>query len=87
MRHATLKRRLTKFLLDDLQDLFLIKFLRQTLDSSQSLTTITLYLVALVHFKPFSASQPSLGLQDIVDRAEVANTYAEFEYECNSETA
>ena len=33
----------TEFLLDDLEDLLLIKFLGETLDSRQSLTTIALY--------------------------------------------
>jgi len=32
----------SKFLLDDLEDLLLIEFLRETLDSRQSLTTIAL---------------------------------------------
>jgi len=32
----------TEFLLDDLEDLLLIKFLGETLDSRQSLTTISL---------------------------------------------
>jgi hypothetical protein len=32
----------TEFLLDDLEDLLLVEFLGQTLDSRQSLTTIAL---------------------------------------------
>jgi len=39
---AELEIRLTKFLLDDLENLLLIKFLGKTLDSGQSLTTIAL---------------------------------------------
>lgn len=38
-----LGRRLTKLLLDDLEYLLLVKFLGKSLDSRQSLTTITLY--------------------------------------------
>lgn len=36
-------KKLTKLLLDHLEDLLLVEFLRETLDSRQSLTTITLY--------------------------------------------
>lgn len=34
----------TKFLLDDLENLLLVKLLRETLHSGQSLTSITLYI-------------------------------------------
>lgn len=34
---------LTKLLLDDFENFFLVKFLGKSLDSRQSLTTITLY--------------------------------------------
>ena len=39
----TLGRGLTKLLLDDFENLLLVEFLGKSLDSRQSLTTITLY--------------------------------------------
>ena len=50
----------TKFFLDDFEDLLLIEFLRQTLDSGQGLTTIALYQVRDQHQGLSSFSLPQL---------------------------
>lgn len=65
----------SKLLLDDLQDLGLVKLLWNSLDRGQSLATVA-----------FCPSE-SVHVPKMTTTGDIHRTYAEFGYECSSETA
>lgn len=74
----------TELLLDDLQNLLLVKLLGKTLNSSQSLTTIALCETQLLACTPLLA--PTSCNDSDVRGTRMEKTYAESEYGCSSET-
>lgn len=84
------REKLTELLLDDLEDLLLVKLLGQSLNCSQSFTTIALCGKLMLVYCSYDAKWGSWlcdagGVLPTKLKGKV-RTYAEYEYECNSAT-
>lgn len=80
--------RRTELLLDDLEDLLLIEFFGETLDSSQSLTTIAFYCVKEVNMLISTQGVKCGAVLRVCSTRHIRElTHAGYGYVCSSATA